>query len=178
MSPIASGPVCPPATSKRPNVPVRTIGAASASIPWLSFHALPPLDELLANRTNDALIALIREMLDREPDWVQLLELPSPPDHHTPLDLTPYRQQVDLALRLPNAGRTARELRVLRQVADHWQDGGAWPNAGALYPLILSKTVADYEEDIVARELEESAAMPRMRTGPPPPSAAALNRRQ
>lgn len=70
---------------------------------WLyepdSFHTVAPLDELLANRSQQELIALIKEMLKREPDLVRLLELPVQPDRNTPLDLAVFRRQISYALR-------------------------------------------------------------------------------
>jgi hypothetical protein len=63
------------------------------------FHTVAPLDELLANRSQQELIALIKEMLKREPDLVRLLELPVQPDRNTPLDLAVFRRQISYALR-------------------------------------------------------------------------------
>ena len=64
-----------------------------------AFQAVAPLDEALAGRSKEELIALIQEMLKREPDLVRLLELPVRPDRQAPLDLDVFRRQINYALR-------------------------------------------------------------------------------
>lgn len=117
-----------------------------------SFHTIPALDELLANRSKKELITLIKEMLQRQPDLIRVLELPVQPDRRTPLDMDAYRRQIKHALRrhndydYPNAGAVATELTALVQTAQRFQQGGDWLNAGALYALILSEVVRHYSE--------------------------------
>jgi uncharacterized Zn finger protein len=113
-----------------------------------SFHTIPPLDELLAERSKEDLIALIKEMLKREPALVRVLELPVQPERQTPLDVDAFRRQIGYALRhdFPDSEDLATELRAILETADSFQEAGDWANAGALYALILSETVPQYGE--------------------------------
>ena len=120
-----------------------------------SFHEVAPLEELLADRSREELVALIKEMLKREPDLVRLLELPIRPDRQTPLDLEAFRRQIDYALRqqgyhdyhdYPSAGAVAAELTHLVENARRFLEGGDWANAGALFALILNEVVPRYGE--------------------------------
>jgi uncharacterized Zn finger protein len=98
-----------------------------------SFHTVPPLDELLAKRSKEDLIALIKEMLKREPDLVRVLELPVQPDRQTPLDVDAFRRQISYALRhdFPDPEDLATELGAILETADGFREAGDWANAGA-----------------------------------------------
>jgi len=116
------------------------------------FHATPPLGEMLANRSQEELIALIKEMLKREPDLMRLLELPIQPDRQTPLSLDAFRRQISYALNReddyygsPDPEAVATELSALVDTADRFREGGDWLNAGAIYTLILDEVVPRYE---------------------------------
>ena len=123
---------------------------------WLhqpeSFQVIAPLDALLAGRSQEELVLLIKEMLKRQPDLARLLELPVQPERQTPLDLDAFRRQIDYALRVhdrddyPDARATASELSSLAETADRFLQGGDWANAGALYALILAEIVPKYDE--------------------------------
>ncbi len=133
-----------------------------------SFHTIPPLDELLADRSKDELIGLIKEMLKRQPDLVRLLELPVQPGRQTPLDLDAFRRQISYALRqhdrydYPNPAATATELAALVETADRFGEAEDWVNAGAIYALILKEVVSQYgdlydEDGDVALVLQDCA---------------------
>jgi uncharacterized Zn finger protein len=113
-----------------------------------SFHTIPPLDELLAERSKEELITLIKEMLKREPDLVRVLELPVQPDRQAPLDVDAFRRQISYALRheFPEPEDLATELRAIAEAADRFQEAGDWANAGALYALVLNEIVPQYGE--------------------------------
>ena len=117
-----------------------------------SFQAIAPLDELLADRSKDELILLIKEMLKRQPDLARLLELPVQPDRQIPLDLDAFRRQINYALRqhdyydYPDASSTAGELTALVDTADRFREAGDWANAGRLYSLVLKEVVPKYPE--------------------------------
>ena len=117
-----------------------------------SFNKLSPTEELLANRSKEELIVLIKEMLKREPDLARLLELPVQPDRNSPLDLEAFRKQIDYALRqydyydYADAGAAATEVAAIVDTADRFREAGDWANAGALYALVLNEIVPRYEE--------------------------------
>lgn len=117
-----------------------------------AFDKIPPLDELLANRSKEELVGLIKEMLKREPDLTRLLELPVQPDRQTPLDVAAFRRQIAYALRqgdygdYPDVTKTANELTAIVDTADRFREGKGWTSAGALYTLVLSEIVPKYPE--------------------------------
>ncbi len=117
-----------------------------------TFQAIAPLDEMLTERSQEELILIIKQMLKREPDLMRLLELPLQPDRNTPLDLEAFRRQINYAVRQNDyddyySSRTvAKELETVVEMADQFQEGGDWPNAGNLYALMLAEIVPQYEE--------------------------------
>ena len=111
-----------------------------------AFHVIAPLDELLAQRSREELIFLIREMVAREPDLARLLELPLGPTDAHPFDLEPFRRQVQYALSRDDAEWVARELAQVRRTADRYLADGRPLAAGDLYALILTETVGNMED--------------------------------
>jgi tetratricopeptide (TPR) repeat protein len=109
------------------------------------FHVIAPLDELLAQRNREELIALIGEMIAREPNLARLLELPLGPTDTHPFDLEPFRRQVQYALTRNDPEWVARELEQACKTADHYLAAGNPIAAGDLYALILDKTVTHME---------------------------------
>jgi len=110
-----------------------------------SFHVLAPVDELLAGRSKEDLIALVKEMIAREPDLARLLELPLGPDSSVPFDLAAFRKQASYALSRDDAEWAARELERLRDTADRYLEVDNPTAAGALYHLILDETLSRFE---------------------------------
>jgi uncharacterized Zn finger protein len=110
-----------------------------------SFHVLAPVDELLAERSKEDLIALIKEMIAREADLARLLELPLGPDSSVPFDLAAFRKQASYALSRDDAEWAARELERLRETADRYLEVDNPTAAGALYHLILDETLSRFE---------------------------------
>ena len=110
------------------------------------FHVIAPLDDLLAQRSREELIALIKEMIAREPDLARLLELPLGPTDSRPFDLEPFRRQVQYALTREDPEWVARELEQVRQTASRYLAAGDPIAAGDLYALILDETTAHMED--------------------------------
>ncbi|MBC8248796.1 MAG: SWIM zinc finger family protein [Anaerolineales bacterium] len=111
-----------------------------------SFHTLTPVDELLAGRSKEDLIALVKEMIGRQPDLARLLELPLGPDSSVPFDLAAFRKQASYALSRDDAEWVARELERLQETADRYLEVDNLTAAGALYHLILDETLARFED--------------------------------
>ena len=112
------------------------------------FQSVAPTDERLANKSKEELVALIQEMLKREPDLERLLDLPLQPDPETPFDLDAFRRQVDFILldELPDPAELAFEIAAIAETADRFAAMGNWAAAGALYHLILSEIVPSYDQ--------------------------------
>jgi uncharacterized Zn finger protein len=64
-----------------------------------SFQEVESVDVSLDKRSKPELIALIKEMLEQEPDLESLLELPLSADENKPLNIRAIRQQAERAFR-------------------------------------------------------------------------------
>lgn len=110
-----------------------------------SFHVLAPVDELLTERSKEDLVALVKEMIARQPDLARLLDLPLGPDSSVPFDLAAFRKQASYALSRDAAEWAARELERLRETAERYLEVDNPTAAGALYHLILDETLSRFE---------------------------------
>jgi uncharacterized Zn finger protein len=110
-----------------------------------SFRILAPVDDILAERSKEDLIALIKEMIARQPDLARLLDLALHPDSPVPFDLAPFRKQIGYALSRDDAEWAGRELAQIEAVADRYLEVGNLTDAGALYHLILEETLTRFE---------------------------------
>ena len=110
-----------------------------------SFRVLAPIDELLAERSKEDLIALVREMIARQPDLARLLDLPLHPSSPVPFDLAAFNKQIGYALSRDDAEWAGRELAQIEAVADRYLEAGNLTHAGALYHLILEETLTRFE---------------------------------
>ena len=111
-----------------------------------SLESLASFDELLAGRSREDLIALVKAMIAQQPDLARLLELPLRPGSSVPLDLTAYRKQIRYALSREDAEWVGRELGRLREMADGYLEAHTPVTAGALYDLILRETLSRFED--------------------------------
>lgn len=121
-----------------------------------AFRFIPPLAALLAGRSQDELIALIGEMIKREPELLSLVELSVATEQARqgqPLDVEAYRRQARRALRHESTRAVEKELRALRELAARSVKAGDWLNAGAIYHAALDETVRGYDD--ILREIDE-----------------------
>lgn len=121
-----------------------------------AFRSIPPLAALLAGRTQEELIALIGEMIKREPELLSLVELSVATEQARqgePLDVKAFCRHVRRALRHERQHAVEKDLRVLRDAATRLAEAGDWPNAGALYHALLEESVRGYDDKL--REIDE-----------------------
>jgi uncharacterized Zn finger protein len=121
-----------------------------------AFRFIPPLTALLAGRSQEELIAVIGEMIKREPELLSLVELSVATEQARqgkPLDETAYQRQVRQALRHESPHMVEKELRSLRELAARLDKAGDWLNTGAVYHAILNETVRGYDD--MLREIDE-----------------------
>jgi uncharacterized Zn finger protein len=64
-----------------------------------SFQEVESIDVLLDKRSKPDLIALIKQMLEQEPELESLLELPFSAEENRPLNIKAVRQQAEEAFR-------------------------------------------------------------------------------
>lgn len=113
-----------------------------------AFQAVAPTDERLLAKSKEELIALVQEMLKREPDLERLLDLPLHPDPETPLDLDAFRRQISLLLlsEFPDPMELAFEIDAIVETADRFAAEGNGTAAGAIYHLVLSEIISTYDQ--------------------------------
>ncbi len=112
------------------------------------FQSVSPTNERLTRKSKEELIALIQEMLKRDPDLERLLDLPLHPNSDTPFDLEPFRRQIDFILlnEFPDPAEVAFEIAAIAETADRFVIGENWTAAGAIYHLILSEIISSYDQ--------------------------------
>jgi uncharacterized Zn finger protein len=125
-----------------------------------SFRSIPPLSVLLAGRSQEELIALIGELIKREPELLSLVELAVATEQATqggPLDVAAYRCQTRRALRHESEHAVEKELRALRELAARSARADDWLNAGAIYHAVLDEAIHGYDD--MLREIDEDGAV-------------------
>ena len=111
-----------------------------------AFRVIPPVEGMLAERSKEELIALIGEMVKREPELISVVELSAATQPTKPIDVEAYRRQVRPALRRDSPHAIEKELRALRDAAARLAKASDWLNAGAVYHVLLVETVHHYDE--------------------------------
>lgn len=125
-----------------------------------SFRSIPPLSALLAGHSREELIALIGEMIKREPKLLSLVELSVETEQTArgnPPDVSVYRRQTGRALRHESEHVVEKELRALGEPADRSAKAGDWLNAGAIYHAVLDEAVRGYDD--MLREVDEDGGI-------------------
>ena len=110
-----------------------------------SVEKRPPLDELLAQRSKQDLISLVKEMIVRQPDLARLLDLPLHPESPVTLDLAKFEKQVNYALSREDAEWAGRELKSLNEMANRYLMVDDPTTAGTLYHLILERALVHFD---------------------------------
>jgi hypothetical protein len=110
-----------------------------------TIEMVAPLEDLLAQRSKQELISLVKEMVARQPDLARLLDLPLHPGSSVTLDLAKFQKQVKYALSREDAEWAGRELEPLNEMAGRFLTAGDPTTAGALYHLILEKALIRFE---------------------------------
>jgi len=113
-----------------------------------AFRVIPPMKQMLAERGKEELLAIIDEMIKREPELISVIELSAATQSAKSVDVETYRRQVRRALRHDSPRAIEKELRALRDAAARLAKAGDWLNAGAVYHVLLVETVHHYGEEI------------------------------
>lgn len=134
---------------------------AAMLLDWLedpdAFRAVEALDTRLAGRSQAELIALIKQMLRREPDLEDLLDVPLPASgrHLTTADRQALRREAEAAFEEPEEyeyGRgvesmIAERLANVVDIGDGYRDQGDIAGAVGAYTTVL-ETVAEHLGEI------------------------------
>jgi uncharacterized Zn finger protein len=124
-----------------------------------AFRVIPPLEALLAPRSQQELIALIGEMIKRHPDLMSVVELSAATQPGRPTDLETYRRRIRRVLRSDSLRAIDRELWSLRDTAARLEKAGDWLGAGGVYHVLLAETVSHYGDELQEMDEEGDIAM-------------------
>ena len=114
-----------------------------------SFQEAESLDIILEKRSKAELIAVIKEMLEQEPDLESLLELPLAASESQPLNIKAVRLQANRAFQGTDfewgyARETTRELNPLLKLASSYLSRKDAGNAALVYETIV-ETILEHE---------------------------------
>ena len=121
-----------------------------------SFRIIPPLEQMLAGRSKEELIALVGEMVKRKPEMLSVVELSAATQQARqgkPVEGAAYRRQARRALQHDSVRAIEKELKALRETAARMSKAGDWLNAGVIYHALLDETVSHYDD--VMQEMDE-----------------------
>ncbi|MDI6769104.1 MAG: SWIM zinc finger family protein [Anaerolineales bacterium] len=139
---------------------------AALLLTWLdnpdSFQEIEALTAALEKRSKAELIALIRRMIQREPELEILLEMPLPgvETGEKPLDPQVIRRQAEHAFRSPHGDwemgwgdpyEIVEELQSLFDLAKQYEAQNNSVNAATIYRMV-AETVLDNEDAVVQDE--------------------------
>ncbi len=139
---------------------------AALLLTWLdapdSFQEIEDLITALEKRSKAELIALVRQMIQREPDLEILLEMPLPgvESDEKPLDPQVIRKQAEHAFRSPRGDwemgwgdpyEIVEELRSLFDLAEQYEAQSNLLNAAIIYQTV-AETILDYDDAVMQDE--------------------------
>ena len=121
-----------------------------------SFQETESIDIVLEKRSKAELIAVIKEMLEQEPDLESLLELPLAEGDHQPLNIKAIRQQANRAFQGTDfewgyAREIRRDLNPLLKLAAGYWDRNDVENSASVYEVIV-ETILDNENAALGDE--------------------------
>jgi uncharacterized Zn finger protein len=116
-----------------------------------TFRDVAPLEAMLAGRSKGDLIALIGEMVQREPALMSVVEMSAATrqaGRGAQVDAEVYRRQARRALCDDNPRVVESELKRLRDAGTRLAQASDWLNAGAFYHAVLDETVRQYDDEL------------------------------
>jgi uncharacterized Zn finger protein len=132
-----------------------------------AFRVIPPLETLLATSSRETLIAMIEEMVQREPGFMSVVELAAatpasqqePGRSDQPIDVSVHRHQARRAMQSENPHRIESELQGLCRAAARLAESGDWLSAGAIYHVALNEAVQGYDDLVRSMDEDGDIAM-------------------
>jgi len=121
-----------------------------------SFQEVESIDIILDKRSKPELIALIKQMLEQEPDFESLLELPLSADENKPLNIKAIRQQAERAFRGVDyewgyTREIRRDLNPLLKLAANYLARADAEDSALIYESII-ETILDNENTALGDE--------------------------
>jgi len=121
-----------------------------------SFQEVEAIDATLDKRSKPELIAIIKQMLEQEPDLESLLELPTIGEENKPINIKAIRQQAQRAFREVDyewgyAGEIETDLNPLLKLAAGYLSSNDAENSALVYETII-ETIMDNEDAALGDE--------------------------
>jgi uncharacterized Zn finger protein len=121
-----------------------------------AFRLTAPVEEMLKNRSQEELIAIINAMSKQDPKLRSLVELAATTQDAKAgkaVDTAAIRKAARRALQYDYEDRLSsrkieKELRTLGQIAEPFVKANDWLNAGRVYHALLDEIVSGYDEII------------------------------
>ena len=118
-----------------------------------SFGVLASLNATLARLSKEQLIALIGDLILREPALASVAELAAGTARGQTLDVSALNREVSRALNLHDPSDIEADLRHILHTAERLAGQGDWPGAGTVYDAVLDSLTDSYEDDL--QEMDE-----------------------
>jgi uncharacterized Zn finger protein len=119
------------------------------------FCKTPSLEKMLADRSKEDLIAIINEMLKRQPKLRSIIEVTAATqkgEKGKPIDVSAYRRQAGRVMGYDSPHVVEKELKALRDTAKRFAKSSDYLNAGAIYHAVLEEAVEGYDD--MMREMD------------------------
>jgi hypothetical protein len=122
------------------------------------IRSVPPIPDLLAQRSREDLIALIERMVQRHPDLLNWVDMPTATGSHAP-NLDNYRRAVERVFRGDDMDTMATALATLVAQGNSFADRGDWVNAGDIYQLLLEAANDRYNGTVLDIDYDGAVAV-------------------
>jgi uncharacterized Zn finger protein len=118
-----------------------------------AFEERQPVGDALEEKGREELIALVREMIKREPELEYLIDLPlaggKGGKKGKPVEVKVYRRQIQRAMSEPYDWRGVRdavqEISTVVDIGDQYAKAEDWANAQTIYQVVVDEVLKDYE---------------------------------
>jgi len=123
-----------------------------------AFRDINSLEAMLASFSKEDLIALIGNMVQREPSLLALVERTVAMPPGSSVDIASVRREVWRALRHEDPSDIEADLRDLLSMAENLAQKGDWLGAGTVYREVLDALVASYDDELQGMDYDGAIA--------------------
>jgi len=130
------------------------------------FLNLPPVDSILKNKTKEELLSIIKEMLNRYPELINVIERSDTVKSSRKEKVNPeiYRRQIREAMEYTdnwhNRYRGANEIASVIAIGDKFLENSDYENAFIVYDAAIQETLDNYymvhDEGEIASEIDSA----------------------
>lgn len=114
----------------------------------LAIRVLPPLASTLKQFSKDELAALVSEMLEREPDLNDVVELAAS-RRGGGVDISSLKRLAGRAMEKDSSREIEEGLRGVCKAVEGLLESGKWLDAGAAYSMLLDESASNYGDKML-----------------------------